>query len=74
MRFIFWFFGIFVSVVFAFIPEIAMYFIYNLIAPQSDLTRILLLVAFWFGGIGLCVLFGALGVLLAMAVTTAAFE
>lgn len=41
-------------------PELAMYWSWNLIQPESELTRILLIIAFWFGGAGFCVGFGAL--------------
>lgn len=42
-------------------PEVGMYYSWGLISPQSELTRVLLIIAFWFGGAGLCVGFGALG-------------
>ena len=36
------------------IPEATMYFIYGLIAPTTEVGRVLILVAFWFGGAGFC--------------------
>jgi len=39
----------------ALIPETVMYFVWSLISPQTVIEKILMLVIFWFGGIGLCI-------------------
>jgi len=57
----------------ALLPEGVMYAIYHVIQPQTDLTRVLLLVAFWFGGAAFCLGFGALALfiwLLAIQIVT----
>jgi hypothetical protein len=51
----------FLCAILALWPEFAMYIAWHLINPESELTRILLVCAFWFGGASLCVGFGALG-------------
>lgn len=48
-------------IAFAVLPETAMYFLWHLIHPESELARILVLGIFWFGGAGLCILFGFMG-------------
>ena len=57
---------------FALIPETAMWFAWHLIQPESELAKILILGIFWFGGAGLCVLFGFLGFFI-WAATLSAF-
>jgi hypothetical protein len=46
---------------FALLPEIAMYFTWHLVNPTSELSRIALGGLFWFGGAGLCLVFGFIG-------------
>lgn len=46
------------------IPEAIMYGVYSLINPTTELVRILVLCAFWFGGAGLCVAFATIAFLL----------
>jgi len=48
---------------FAIIPEITMFFIYQFVTPATQLGKIVLFGIFWFGGVGLCFLFGALGIM-----------
>lgn len=48
-------------VAFALIPEACMMFAWGLIHPESELAKVLILGIFWFGGAGLCFLFGVLG-------------
>lgn len=50
-----------ICMVIAFWPEVALYFIYGLIHPTTEVTRIITLFAFWFGGSGLCIGFGFIG-------------
>jgi len=67
MKLAFGIIGSLCCLVFALIPEAAMYFLYGVVNPTTTLERILVLGAFWFGGAGMCVLFG----FLALAVWTA---
>lgn len=45
----------------ALLPEIAMYFLWQLVSPQDELMRVLLVGLFFFAGGGMCILFGFLG-------------
>lgn len=45
---------------FAILPEIAMYATWHLISPSTEITRILLMILFWATGGGLCLVFGFL--------------
>jgi hypothetical protein len=74
MKILFWIAGSLLAGVVAVIPEAAMYFLYRMIHPESELARIFTFIAFWFGGIGLCVGFGALGFLIFFAVNKATLE
>lgn len=47
----------------AFIPEMIMYGLYGILNPTGELTRIIVLLAFWSLGGGVCVAFGLIGVL-----------
>lgn len=46
------------------IPEVVMYTVYSLISPESELTRVLVLLAFWLTGFGVCVGFAILAFML----------
>lgn len=46
---------------FAMIPEMSMYALWNFVHPETDVARVLVLGIFWFGGVGLCVAFGIFG-------------
>ncbi len=46
---------------FALIPEIVMYSLYGAINPVGELSKIVILAIFWFGGSGLSILFAFLG-------------
>lgn len=74
MRLLFLCFGIVVAAAVTLIPETAMYFIYHLIAPQSDLTRGITLAAFWVCGSAVCVGFATLGFCLFVCVTKACLD
>lgn len=49
-----------VCLVVALLPEMGMYAVYTLINPVSELARIAMFIAFWFGGAGICMLFAFL--------------
>jgi hypothetical protein len=51
----------------ALVPEFAMYFTWNLIHPESDLARLLVVALFWVCGAGLCVFFGFLSFMIWVA-------
>lgn len=74
MKLLFWTLGAFISLVIAAIPETAMYFLYGLIQPSGDVARALVLLAFWFLGAGMCLGFGALGIIMFCAVTSAVLK
>lgn len=46
----------------AILPEIAMYFLWNLVQPQDEIVRVALVALFFICGGGMCILFGFLGV------------
>ena len=69
-----WLLGMVVIWAIALIPEMVMYFLYHLVQPESDLTRVLTLMAFWLGGGGLCVLLGFLGIAASFAWTAIVVE
>jgi hypothetical protein len=48
------------------IPETIMYLVYHAIHPASELTRVIVLCAFWLVGSGVCVGFAALGIYLGL--------
>lgn len=53
----------------ALLPETAMWLTYGLIAPTSEIGKILTIGMFWLCGGGLCIAFGALGFLLWLSFT-----
>ena len=55
-------------------PEAAMYFVYNLIAPTTEMSRILVLALFWLGGAGVCLAFGVLSVVMWMGLIATCIE
>ena len=61
----------FVCLVFALIPEGAMWFIWHVAAPTMEVSRLLLVVLFVTCGGGLSVLFGFLGLALWVAMVGA---
>jgi len=46
---------------FAMIPEIGMYIAWGLIDPQTALAKIATMALFWFGGVGMSIVFGYVG-------------
>lgn len=74
MKFLFWFIGTLVSIFIAIIPEMAMYFTYQLISPESEGARIVTLIAFWAIGSGMCVFFAFLGFFIFTAITAAVLD
>lgn len=46
---------------FSLIPETAMYFLWQLVNPSTQLEKIAVLALFWLGGVGLCLVFAFLG-------------
>lgn len=74
MKFLFWITGTLLALVVGLCPEAAMYFTYNLIAPQSDLARCLVLAIFWLGGAGLCVATAIFGLMIFASVTKVVLE
>lgn len=47
--------------IFALLPEIGMYFLWQVVSPTTEIMRLLLIGVFIFGGGALCVLFAFLG-------------
>lgn len=74
MKFLFWVLGTLLALLVGLAPEIAMYFTYHLIAPQSDLARCLVLAIFWLGGAGLCVATAIIGLSIFLAATKIVLE
>lgn len=53
------------------LPEIAMYFLWQLVNPQDELMRVALVALFFFAGGGMCILFGFLGFAAWISITAA---
>ena len=51
----------------AVIPETAMYFLWQMVNPQTELGKILVLGIFWCGGFVFCIMFALFGFLLWVA-------
>lgn len=74
MKVVFWIVGCLIALAVAVIPEVAMYFLYGLINPQSEVTRVITLLAFFVFGGSACVGFGAIGIAIFASVTGAVLK
>lgn len=74
MKFLMWLLFTIAAATIAVLPEVAMYFVYGLINPQSELSRVLVLIVFWFGGVSACIGFALFGFLIFMAATQEALK
>ena len=74
LKFLIWILGLVVIWAFAMIPEAVMYGLYHLVQPESDVTRVLTLCAFWIGGGGFCVILAIVGFIATCAWTASVVE
>lgn len=74
IKLLFWILGSAIIIPATFIPEAVMYFLYQLIAPQSDLARVLVLLVFWVTGFGVSVAFLLLGIFAFCSLTVTCLE
>lgn len=74
MKVVFWVLGSLLALVVGLMPEVALYFLYGVINPQTELTRVITVLSFLFLGGGACFGFGILGLALFAGVTKAVLE
>lgn len=58
----------------AVLPELAMWMLYGIIHPETEVARLIVLIAFWLGGSGVCIGFAMLAFALECAVLQAVLE
>jgi len=64
VKFILWFVFSLLILFASLIPEMAMYFLWNLVSPETEAGKVGLVAVFAVCGGGLCILFGWIGLML----------